>query len=914
MRAAAVLSIIRDGETIRKVPVEGEAMLGRAEGCLIRLDDRAISRQHALFKAVGDGVQVEKKSVFAPLIINGEDCTRAVLKEGDVIALGPYLVKLSISRAREEPPSGRSTVEMLDDSAPSSGSAAPSRPVPTIPRSVPSLMSAPSSGAAAPVSVAMPTIPLPPTGGQSAAAALAAFTSAAAEATPALGSMVPPTLELSDGAGIAQPFEGLPPQGTPGLSAAEVADLDLGPAGGLELAANGGEGAEQLPPPIGTAAGEAGAGSNGLALPGAPMEGHTFALSEASVGTGSGGGVDPDGETRPLPIADLRARLVLKTGKAEKQEYDLRKGEITIGRGKDCDIVLDDKKVSRKNTVITLSGNRFLIRDMGSANGTYVNGKQVSEEQLFGEDVIRIGNEEFEFQALSANYARREKDFMAVTQGSVVQPSPGGALAGDSVPDISIPPPIDGAENSQVGIHAESGTPAELQIPPDLRSPTDGRPVLYAVSPTNMIPMGSGVLQGPAPVAANAGAIPGLGDPVANPLGIPGLTGLPGANAQPKGMLAKLNALPPRRRMMAFGMIIVILYLGLFDDDEAPKVQGRKPHPAAAASPIPAKATTATFDTLSPEKKQYIEAQHQLAFDHYRNQEYEKALHETQNILDILPDGYKDTVEIQRYAKEGLRKQEAEQEELRRKQDEELRKQQIEQLLNQIKGRMAAKDYATARELFTKVIELDPENQLIAQWKKEIDDWEEQLRIKQQEKDVQDQINQRGWDIFKEGMALKKRGKYHAAIATFARVQDVGATDRRVLASSRTAIATCKAIITARRDPVLKDAHAAEDAGSLKKALDLYEKATQIDPPHPDGWAGLTRVKGVIHERAKSMYTEAVLAESYSDFDSARRKFQEIFDNTPKDDEYHGRAERKLEKYQGLRGLAGDSSGGSQQQ
>lgn len=43
MRSAAVLNIIRDGETIRKVPVDGEAMLGRGEGCLIRLDDRAIS-------------------------------------------------------------------------------------------------------------------------------------------------------------------------------------------------------------------------------------------------------------------------------------------------------------------------------------------------------------------------------------------------------------------------------------------------------------------------------------------------------------------------------------------------------------------------------------------------------------------------------------------------------------------------------------------------------------------------------------------------------------------------------------------------------------------------------------------------------------------------------------------------------
>src|SRR5271170_5970143 len=122
MRAAAFLNITRDGETIRKVPIEGEAMLGRAEGCVIRLDDRAISRQHALFKAVGDGVQVEKKSIFAPLTVNGQDCTRAVLKEGDIIALGPYLVKLSITRARDEAPVSRSVEAGEDGSGPTPAS------------------------------------------------------------------------------------------------------------------------------------------------------------------------------------------------------------------------------------------------------------------------------------------------------------------------------------------------------------------------------------------------------------------------------------------------------------------------------------------------------------------------------------------------------------------------------------------------------------------------------------------------------------------------------------------------------------------------------------------------------------------------------------------------------------------------
>ena len=81
MGAAPVLTILRNGETVRSLQLDGEAMLGRSEGCVIRLDDRAISRQHALFRRIGDVVQVEKKSEFAPLSVNGSECTKAVLKD-----------------------------------------------------------------------------------------------------------------------------------------------------------------------------------------------------------------------------------------------------------------------------------------------------------------------------------------------------------------------------------------------------------------------------------------------------------------------------------------------------------------------------------------------------------------------------------------------------------------------------------------------------------------------------------------------------------------------------------------------------------------------------------------------------------------------------------------------------------------
>src|SRR5271167_3840903 len=101
MGAAAFLTISKDGEEIRKFPIDGEAMLGRAEGCVIRLEDRAISRQHAVFRPVVGGVQVDRRSEFAPLSVNGNECTSALIKDGDVVAIGPYLARLSMGESKQ---------------------------------------------------------------------------------------------------------------------------------------------------------------------------------------------------------------------------------------------------------------------------------------------------------------------------------------------------------------------------------------------------------------------------------------------------------------------------------------------------------------------------------------------------------------------------------------------------------------------------------------------------------------------------------------------------------------------------------------------------------------------------------------------------------------------------------------------
>ena len=110
-------------------------------------------------------------------------------------------------------------------------------------------------------------------------------------------------------------------------------------------------------------------------------------------------------------------------------------------------------------------------------------------------------------------------------------------------------------------------------------------------------------------------------------------------------------------------------------------------------------------------------------------------------------------------------------------------------------------------------------------------------------------------------------------------------------------IKTCQDSIRDLREPHIKKAKELEAAGDLAGAFKEYQIATELDPPHPDGWAGIERIRDVLNEHAKVLYTEAVIAESYSDFKTAHTKFGEIMKMAPEGSLYYQRAQRKLQSY-----------------
>ena len=75
------------------------------------------------------------------------------------------------------------------------------------------------------------------------------------------------------------------------------------------------------------------------------------------------------------------------------------RGRLTIGRGPECDLILDEPEMSRKHALIENSGDGIYLRDLGSSNGTFVNGVQVRDAVLHPDDQIAFDRNRFLLEA-----------------------------------------------------------------------------------------------------------------------------------------------------------------------------------------------------------------------------------------------------------------------------------------------------------------------------------------------------------------------------------------------------------------------------------------------------------------------------------------------------------------------------------
>lgn len=109
-------------------------------------------------------------------------------------------------------------------------------------------------------------------------------------------------------------------------------------------------------------------------------------------------------------------KLILNNqNNVSSKEFELIKSEITIGRDDGVDIVISTPAVSRRHARLMMEGNNYILEDLGSSNGTFVNGDRlIGRRSLKAGDQIRLG------QAITLTYESQEN----ASQKTAVRPMP----------------------------------------------------------------------------------------------------------------------------------------------------------------------------------------------------------------------------------------------------------------------------------------------------------------------------------------------------------------------------------------------------------------------------------------------------------------------------------------------------------
>jgi hypothetical protein len=123
---------------------------------------------------------------------------------------------------------------------------------------------------------------------------------------------------------------------------------------------------------------------------------------DASVAVEGGGSVPQRGRRRSGPDLSAgvtpRLEVVAAMGLDPGTELDLSEG-ATLGRSESADIRVDDPFASSVHARIFPRGDFMFVEDVGSTNGTFLNGRQVRRpEQLKPADTIRIGDSEYRYK------------------------------------------------------------------------------------------------------------------------------------------------------------------------------------------------------------------------------------------------------------------------------------------------------------------------------------------------------------------------------------------------------------------------------------------------------------------------------------------------------------------------------------
>jgi pSer/pThr/pTyr-binding forkhead associated (FHA) protein len=129
-------------------------------------------------------------------------------------------------------------------------------------------------------------------------------------------------------------------------------------------------------------------------------------------------------------------RLVITKGAGVGRDVTLA-GECVVGRATDADFVIDDTLASRRHIRVLKDAGAWTVEDLGSRNGTLVNGQRVQRQGLKDGDLLKVGGTELIFRDEGAAPAAPA----APAKGAVVVPAVAGKAPAAANPNTTAAPP-----------------------------------------------------------------------------------------------------------------------------------------------------------------------------------------------------------------------------------------------------------------------------------------------------------------------------------------------------------------------------------------------------------------------------------------------------------------------------------------
>jgi len=162
-------------------------------------------------------------------------------------------------------------------------------------------------------------------------------------------------------------------------------------------------------------------------------------------------------------------RLVITQGAGAGRDHAVAT-ECVVGRAPGADFIVDDNLVSRRHARIYREGDGYVVEDLGSRNGTVVNGKRVARARIADGDTITVGQTELAFRQKTLEQAAAGGKPIGVAPPRPVPPVP------PTVPVKPFAKPADAVARpaSAPAVSTSVGPSAPPTPPPEPPKPPDG--------------------------------------------------------------------------------------------------------------------------------------------------------------------------------------------------------------------------------------------------------------------------------------------------------------------------------------------------------------------------------------------------------------------------------------------------------